>query len=238
MIPEGPRVGFLDGIRGLAAFWVMTGHILIAHNTYFPILTWVNLPVDAFMMISGFLMVYQTRARESREPFQRFRSWVLFWLRRYFRIAPLYYVIFIIVLAFSQYQRGFDGAFQYQTWEGNRVEHHAFAWNVFNHLTFTFGLSPKFERTVLIPDWSISLEMQFYALFPFIMLAGSRFGWLKFASIVGAACITIDLVFAPFLHQFTLPSILILKINVFLAGMLIALASFDRTKSISYLIAA
>ena len=189
-------------------------------------------------MVSGFLMVYQTRAREDREPFQRFRSWMLFWLRRCFRIAPLYYVTLIGVLGFSQYERGFDGAFRYPTWEGFRFENSAFALNVLNHFTFTFGLSPKFERTVLMPDWSISLEMQFYALFPFLMLIGNRLGWLIFASMVAVFCMTIDLVFWSFLHPFTLPSILILKINVFLAGMLIALASYDRTTQIWYLTAA
>jgi peptidoglycan/LPS O-acetylase OafA/YrhL len=238
MVPEGPRVGFLDGIRGMAALWVMTGHILLAYDMHLPFATWVSLPVDAFIIVSGFLMVHQTRARESREPFERFGSWLLFWLRRCFRIAPLYYAILVIVLAFSQYQRGFDLAFEYPTWGGIRTEHEAFAVNVLNHVTFAFGLFPKFQRAVPIPDWSISLEMQFYALFPLMMMIGSRLGWLKFVSIVAAACITIGFVFSSFLQQFTLPSILILKINVFLAGMLIALASHDLTNRISYLLAA
>jgi peptidoglycan/LPS O-acetylase OafA/YrhL len=65
MVPEGPRVGFLDGIRGMAALWVMTGHILLAYDMHLPFATWVSLPVDAFIIVSGFLMVHQTRAEKA-----------------------------------------------------------------------------------------------------------------------------------------------------------------------------
>ena len=113
-----------------------------------------------------------------------------------------------------------------------------FTLHVFSHITFLFGLSPELHRSTSLPDWSISLEMQFYALFPFLMLLGRRIGWLTLATIVAATCLASDLIFAAFLHQFTQPSILVLKINIFVGGMLIALASQRRDLQLVYLFAA
>jgi peptidoglycan/LPS O-acetylase OafA/YrhL len=55
---------------------------------------------------------------------------------------------------------------------------------------------------------------------------------------VCAACLLGDYLFSSFLHQFTLPSILLLKINIFMGGMLIAAASQKPNSRLIYLFAA
>lgn len=229
---------YLDGFRGIAALWVMVGHILFAYNINLRVLSWVSLPVDLFMLVSGFLMVRQSIAREASEPLDRPLSWAAFWLRRFFRIAPLYYFLLLFSIIYQQSERGYDGAFRYHSWDGVNVSYDQFLAHLLSHVSFVFGLSPVLSRSTSMPDWSLSLEMQFYALFPFLMLLGKRAGWIKLAIGVAAACLAAELFFPSFLHEFTLPSILILKLNIFMGGMLVALALDNRSNSASYVAAA
>lgn len=56
--------------------------------------------VDIFMFISGFLMTYHYRLREDREPWGSPSTWLKFYTRRFFRLAPVYYLILAITLIF------------------------------------------------------------------------------------------------------------------------------------------
>jgi peptidoglycan/LPS O-acetylase OafA/YrhL len=46
--------------------------------------------VYAFMVMLGFLMALHFRLREQQDPWQSPRTWWIFYVRRFFRIAPLY----------------------------------------------------------------------------------------------------------------------------------------------------
>ena len=232
------HIGYLDGLRGIAALWVMVGHILAVYWKFPPILSWTSLAVDIFILLSGFLMLHQATAREIHEPFDRPQTWLIFWLRRFFRLAPLYYTMLVVAVLCEQYQNGFDGSFHYISWEPVPAANDQLGLHIFSHITFLFGLFPEFARSTSLPDWSISLEMQFYLLFPFLTLLGRGIGWLTVAGIVCAACLLGDYLFSSFLHQFTLPSILLLKINIFMGGMLIAAASQKPNFRFIYLFAA
>jgi len=144
----------------------------------------------------------------------------------------------VIAVLCEQYQNGFDGSFHYISWEPVRTANDQLGLHIISHITFLFGLSPEFARSTWLPDWSISLEMQFYLLFPFLALLGRSIGWLTVAGITCAACLLGDYLFSSFLHQFTLPSILLLKISIFMGGMLIAAASQKPNSQFIYLFAA
>ena len=219
------HIGYLDGLRGMAALWVMVGHILAMYGEFPPIVSWTSLAVDIFILLSGFLMLHQVTAREIHEPLDRPQTWLIFWLTRFFRLAPLYYTMLVIAVLCEQYQNGFDGSFHFSNWESGSTANDHLGLHIISHVTFLFGLSPEFARSTWLPDWSISLEMQFYLLFPFLALLGRSIGWLTVVGITCAACLLGDYLFSSFLHQFSLPSILLLKINVFMGGMLIAAAS-------------
>lgn len=237
--PTLAHLGYLDGLRGLAAFWVMLGHIFAVYGQYPKIISWTSLPVDVFIILSGFLMTHQTLGREVREPIAKPRTWLRFWVRRVFRIAPLYYVMLLCVLIVDQALRGFDGSFSYATWHGEMVAKHQFAYYLMSHLSFIYGLFPEFHRTDALPDWTLSLEMQFYALFPFLMIVGRRMGWLVLWAVICGIAMSSDLIFANYLGQFTLPSIIVLKLHVFMAGMLTALGcQYPQRRYIYALIAA
>ncbi|TIW59552.1 MAG: acyltransferase, partial [Mesorhizobium sp.] len=97
------RVECLDGLRALAAMWVLVGHCLLLTGWRVPVLGEPDLGVDLFIMLSGFLMVFHYQLRQDREPWQSPETWLKFWTRRYFRIAPLFYVMLFLALALGPY---------------------------------------------------------------------------------------------------------------------------------------
>jgi len=91
---------------------------------------------------------------------------------------------------------------------------------------------PEYSFNTVLPDWSIGLEMQFYLLFPFIMLVTLRFGYA--ASVIGimALCCAGRYLLADYYEAFEMPSMILIKLNMFLSGMLLAEAI--RRKSLLY----
>src|SRR3954470_9932800 len=89
------RIPFLDGVRGYASLWVMLGHFSTRTGLFLPVLESPGVAVDAFMIVSGFLMTQHFSLREKVEPWHSGRTWLIFYTRRFFRIAPLYYALLI-----------------------------------------------------------------------------------------------------------------------------------------------
>ncbi len=225
---EGTRLDYLDGLRGLAALWVIVGHTLHFTKFYIPIIYQPEFAVDLFMMISGFLMFYQAKNREAAEPFSEPKNWTLFWIRRYFRIAPVYYMTLAIVWLTGplllEWHLLISKEIRASAYTDQSLD------NLFTHLTFVFGVLPYYHIRTPLPDWSLGLEMQFYALFPFIVLAMMRFGKIATVLILIGFSLALWALFPAFMGAFKLASFLFLKINIFLAGILIAAALFCEKK--------
>ncbi len=217
----------LDGIRGLMALWVLVAHCQIWSGVTSFRVPDPKMAVDVFMILSGFLMSHQARVRNfGGLPGET----VTFWVRRFFRIAPVYYVILATVFLFH----GLFAAGAFGLQELNRARwpiDSAYAPNriifdtksLFAHLTFIFGLIPKYSYSTFTGDWSIGLEMQFYALFPVLWLTLRRFKviWVVLGSIL------LFRISAHFVAgRFTEPSFLPLKVHIFIAGMLLYEASY------------
>jgi peptidoglycan/LPS O-acetylase OafA/YrhL len=221
----------LEGLRGLAALWVFASHVSIMSGAHIPIISWGALGVDLFILLSGFLMVHQYEQRKAERPWTEVRTIGVFWSRRFFRIAPLYYLLLTVsfavdpLLSWSRLSIG-------QHYPGSmtnvlRYTDRSLA-NVLTHFSFVFGFLPHFSFQTALPDWSIGLEMQFYFVFPFLMLAVRRFGYVAMA--VGTLVLTLcaNAAFLGFFRSFPMASFLPLKINLFLLGMLIAAAFHKR----------
>ncbi|TGS01965.1 acyltransferase, partial [Mesorhizobium sp. M2E.F.Ca.ET.209.01.1.1] len=73
------RVECLDGLRALAAMWVLVGHCLLLTGWHLPVLGDPALGVDLFIMLSGFLIVFHYQLRRDKEPWQRPETWLKFW---------------------------------------------------------------------------------------------------------------------------------------------------------------
>src|SRR5580700_3729370 len=91
------RLDFMDGIRGAAAFWVLLAHCMIWGGWYGIPVPDPKIAVDIFMVVSGYLMFYLAEERSAKEPPGQLASVLKFWTRRFFRIAPVYYLVLLCV---------------------------------------------------------------------------------------------------------------------------------------------
>jgi peptidoglycan/LPS O-acetylase OafA/YrhL len=232
------HIDCLDGLRGLASLWVMIGHALLLTGWRLPVLSEPDLGVDLFIMLSGFLMVFHYQLREAREPWGLTSTWRNFWIRRFFRIAPLYYLLLLVVFMLGPWL--YDNRVIIDTFLGRIPQSPARyidngVTNGLMHVSFLFGLSPDYAYRTPLPDWSIGLEMQFYAAFPFIMLLLKRAGWARGALVtVAAAILTWGVLELSGVH-FPMPAFLPMKLHVFFCGMLLALAlRADRQRALTH----
>jgi peptidoglycan/LPS O-acetylase OafA/YrhL len=215
----------MDGIRGIAALWVLLFHIQkITGLSELPLLSFGELAVDLFIMMSGVLMTHHYLLRRDIEPWESPRSWFLFWVRRFFRIAPLYYTLLCIAFLFGptlgEYRAVIAHQWPQAATDPSRYTNHGIE-NILAHISFVFGAIPAFHFKTPLPDWSIGLEMQFYAAFPFVMIVMARFGALRTALVIASVCLLMRWAFNGF-WRFEMPSFLPIKMYMFLCGMLIA----------------
>jgi len=227
----------LDGFRACLALWVFFGHLADACGYSNRLLALHPLAVDLFMVLSGFLMVHTWKQDIQRTRFFS-KSTVNFYIMRFFRIAPLYYLLLLACYLFgptlahmydvilkempppwaqsiSNFEPHTDWSFE------------GFRW-IWMHLSFLFGLSPGMENSTPLPDWSLSLEMQFYFVFPLLLVVARKVPLIIIATIVAAIAAVSPKLFGNYLDagifsHFGQPSFLPYRLNAFFAGMLVAL---------------
>ncbi len=227
-----PKLSFLDALRAGLALWVFWGHLAVMCAFNVPVLSAPGAAVDGFMIISGFLMVYTTqRTLGQAITMPSVRD---FYLTRFFRIAPLYYVMLLLsglcVVPWTSMRDTWWSASQgaaaapLEAMTGlSSLE------GIVAHATFVFGLFPSWVMSVPLPDWSLSLEMQFYVLFPLLCAMGYLRRW-RMVCLVAVTTLC-ALMLPQYLGYFVTPglwahyvqpSVIALKLNVFVAGMLLA----------------
>jgi peptidoglycan/LPS O-acetylase OafA/YrhL len=151
---SGTKFSPLDGLRGIAVLVVFLSHSSGFRQRLTP---WTSfhgtghLGVYLFFVLSGFLLTWSLLAA----PRINFTG---FYLRRFFRIAPLFYLIVSAVFA-------------WQLWSG-RVDlfnlHVKEGWTGYlQHLAFYRGDSVF---------WTIAAEFEFYVILPFLVAALARGG--------------------------------------------------------------
>jgi peptidoglycan/LPS O-acetylase OafA/YrhL len=122
------KIQAIQSLRAVAVLMVVTRH------SDFPS-AWGGAGVDLFFVISGFVMVYSSRAL-----FGDLKSVPIFALRRLIRIAPLYW---IIILATLVIKGGSD----------------------ISVIARSASFLPSPHGLVVPPGWTLILEMFFYLLF-------------------------------------------------------------------------
>jgi len=222
---DARRVECLDGLRGLAAFWVLIGHMMILTGFRLPLVSKPDLGVDLFILLSGFLMVFQYQLRAGSEDWNAPGTWTAFWTRRFFRLAPLFYVTLAVALIAGPViyeSRVAIDSFLGQALQPRERYADASLANIAAHLSFVFGVLPGYAFRTPLPDWSLGLEMQFYLAFPFLVLLARRTGWVPAALIAAGAGAAAALLAMAAGLDYPMPSFLPLKLHLFLCGMLIA----------------
>lgn len=149
----------LQALRALAAFAVVFVHMdLFAKPLGIPgkWLAFGNAGVDIFFVLSGFLMVYTTQLKPV--------SGTQFALNRFIRVAPLYWLITLVVFGIALAMPGLLGATR-PDW-GELAKSLAF---------IPFQKSNGLVMPVLFVGWTLNYEMAFYLIFAAMLgVTGSR----------------------------------------------------------------
>lgn len=232
---DNTHLAYLDGIRGVAALWVLVGHCM-----YWGGWRWFlpapKIAVDLFMIVSGFLMNYhyilRSRGDGSGQTEQAFK----FYVRRFFRIAPCYYLsLFTAFFVFGPnlinsihtLQAAYPARWAGQIALDPKCVLDFSIGNLVNHLTFFFSLSPRYCSSTGLPDWSLGLEMQFYLLFPLLFFLLRR-NYTAVVAGLTALSFILNFIFSrlpgPYPGTFGLfpePSFFFLKSTLFLIGIML-----------------
>lgn len=146
------RLHGLDHLRALAILMVMVHHYRVGLPSWLnPVsdIGWTG--VDLFFVLSGYLIGYQL-LKEMKNTGDI--SLKRFYLKRFFRIIPVYIVVLIVYYALRDYK---EGSGMPPLWK---------------FLTFTqnFGLDVLHGKS-FSHAWSLCIEEQFYLLLPITIIA-------------------------------------------------------------------
>lgn len=144
----------MDAIRGIAASYVLLFHLVEVPSPPPDLPGWAK-PIVAsgwsgvtlFFVLSAWTLA-MTRDERAGEANPDLR----FLVRRFFRIAPLYYcwLVFMVVRNY-----GFDGFLDLKE-------------RVISFATFTYNFYPPWQQGVVWASWTLGVEMVFYAFFPLV----------------------------------------------------------------------
>lgn len=209
--PVRIRLHYLDGLRGIAALYVVFSHIWELQGENLPKL-WLNasrifqygsFSVSVFIVLSGYcLMLPVCRSQSGYIP----GSLIDYFKRRAKRILPPYYAALVLSILFSLVITV-------------AVNLHIFSWNdeLWGHFTRKFSLSDILFHLLTIhnlfpgdrayhingPMWSVATEWQIYFIFPLILLpVWRRWGIIAVVSVA----FTLGLVPHYFLNKFIEPA--------------------------------
>lgn len=156
------RFAYLDSLRGLAILGVVLIHVHLTQPEldYFPgwfvrFTAFGQMGVQLFFLVSAFTLYHSFASRSQREARPIFN----FFIRRYFRLAPMYY----LGVALFVFRRGL-----LPWWRGEPGE--ATADGVIANLLFLNGLHPEWINSVVMGGWSIGIEVLFYGIVPVLFL--------------------------------------------------------------------
>ena len=149
------RLEFLDSLRGWAAVYVLLYHTALIPSPALTVPKWAapavlngGTGVTLFFIVSAFSLCLSARPGESHGT-----AWTAFMLRRFFRIAPLFYLILLVSLV--------RDVLLFGAWHSPAM--------IAVNAAFLFNFWPGQETGIVWASWTIGVEMPFYALFPFLM---------------------------------------------------------------------
>ncbi|MBE8525629.1 acyltransferase [Amycolatopsis sp. H6(2020)] len=169
------RFPALDGLRAVAALLVVVAHYggpvwVRAHG-------WIG--VHLFFVLSGYLITTLALREEARNGRLSLPE---FYIRRTFRILPVYYVVLGVVLAFT-YLRGVDLR--------SSSTLAVLPWNV--AFLAEYRPLPLFGQA-----WTLGIEQKFYLVWPLLAFGVGALGFVKRLSL-SACLVAVMLALIPFM---------------------------------------
>jgi peptidoglycan/LPS O-acetylase OafA/YrhL len=148
------RLDALTGMRALAALNILFFHFSDPKNfgPFAPVVDNGYVSVSFFLLLSGFVLAYNYRERADLG-LMRART---FWMARFSRIYPVFlFSLLISVFVLAQ--------------EWRTRSHGQFAWGVVLTLLLAQGWSPTLCTFWNTPAWTLTTDVFFYALFPWLV---------------------------------------------------------------------
>jgi peptidoglycan/LPS O-acetylase OafA/YrhL len=167
------RYDYIDALRGIAIIGVLFAHTGLYSNIIYP--SWlqnlaeINLGprgVQLFYLVSAFTLCLSFSKRKTFEK----HGTINFYIRRFFRIAPLFYLSIIYYL------------WQQNYWNANPSNFSIL--NILTTFTFTNGAIPSFINNIVFGGWSIAVESTFYLIFPVLFYIFYKLKTIKAALIL------------------------------------------------------
>lgn len=178
MSSDIPRFDPIDSLRGIAALMVIMVHAnSFGDVDHFPSLVGQFVSqgvrgVQLFYILSAFTLFYTFDLRKGDANSTR-----NFLIRRFFRIAPLYYFAIGLYLL---------GRYIHLLGDANQFPG---GWNIASNFLFLHGFSPFWINDLVPGGWSIGVEFPFYFLLPFffskIKNLADAFRWQVLFLVIG-----------------------------------------------------
>lgn len=143
------RLDFVDSLRGFASLYVVLFHMVRVPSFKLTVPDWAykivhngGTGVTLFFVISAFTLCYTLHGKKNDDNYIS-----KFYIRRFFRIAPLYYTWLVIMI----------------TWNGLRDK-----LGLLLYAGFLYNFFPYRQEGIVWASWTLGVEMVFYFLFPFV----------------------------------------------------------------------
>jgi peptidoglycan/LPS O-acetylase OafA/YrhL len=147
------HLGYLDALRGYAITGVFLAHSLHDFNVEWPlVMPALRSGVTLFYVLSAYCLMLALY----RNPTGSI-NWRKYCIKRFFRIAPLFYFCIIVwSLIYIGQGRSLDIG------------------KIISSATFTNGFFPEHIHSAVPHGWSIAVETSFYAILPLLFLTLTR----------------------------------------------------------------
>ncbi|MGP8006065.1 MAG: acyltransferase family protein, partial [Acidimicrobiales bacterium] len=155
---SGPRIGALDGLRGLAVLAVCAFHFGV------PGVAGGFLGVDVFYVLSGYLITSLLVKEFERAGTVRLGQ---FWARRARRLLP---ALLLVLMAVTLYVRYVALPGTYPGYRGDALATLFYFSNWHQIATSTDYFAATGPVSPLTHTWSLAIEEQFYLVWPLVVL--------------------------------------------------------------------
>ena len=160
------NLDYVDTMRGIAILMVIMVHTAQAvTGLSYPatlVAKYGQMGVQLFFVASAYTLCL-TFIRRKGEP----RPIASFFIRRFFRIAPLYYVAIFLYLAVHLLR-------QVRLEISDLTVYPYSVFNILSNALFVHGFVPSANNNIVPGGWSIGTEMAFYLCFPILFAAFAK----------------------------------------------------------------